>query len=389
MPAPGTLPRHFPHPMSPAGRVDPLPSYRWLVEHAPVYADSVTGMWLLAGHAACEAALRDPRFSAAAGQRGRTRADPLPVSMLTTDPPDHHRLRGPGALLLGPAALNSIVPMLERDIDALLDGLRGPVDAGTAIGGPLTTAVYSRLFGIADEQQGVFAALAEAAAVNLDPRADAATAAAGRLAMTALRDFLDQHAQSASPCPLRRLFEEAPLERGEILGILGLAVVGGWQPLTDFVGNALHTLLPRPAAVRALVGADESTARLAVDELLRLQAPVPFTARVAMADVALPGGTVSAGAMALVLVAAANRDPAVFDAPDEAVFDRTPNQHLAFGSGPHFCLAAPLVRAVGARLLPRLAACSPRLADPTVALAWDPSPTMHRLVACPIVLGPG
>src|ERR1041385_325056 len=98
------LPPHVAHPFSPAGRADPYPGYRWFQENSPVHFDKMSRFWFVMSHAGCSAALADSRFSAALGQRERTREDDLPASMLTSDAAEHARLRGPGALLLGPAA---------------------------------------------------------------------------------------------------------------------------------------------------------------------------------------------------------------------------------------------------------------------------------------------
>lgn len=244
------LPAHLAHPFSPAGRVDPYPAYAWLQARDPVHRDPVTGMWLVTGHADCAALLKDPKFSAASGQRERSREDDLPVSMLTTDGFDHTRLRAPGALLLGPAALASVADAIAADADALLDRAveRGtPVDAVEELGAPLATAVLARLFGLSEDGQETLAALARAASVNLDPLAPPHIARLGRAAMGELTRFLDAHTDRADPhCPLGRLAADTRLTRQEMLGVLGLAVVGGWQPLAEAVGNALYWLLPRP-----------------------------------------------------------------------------------------------------------------------------------------------
>jgi cytochrome P450 len=387
------LPVQLAHPFSPAGRADPYPAYRWLQTHRPVYYDRMAGMWLLTGHADAAQALRDPAFSAAQGQRERSRDDALPPSMLTTDPPDHERLRAPGSLLLGPAAVRSVADGIGADIDALLDPLAAPhreLDALRDLAVPLSTAVYARLFGLGDAQRAPFAALAQAVSVNLDPLAGPAVAAEGRAAMGRLTRFLDAHAgqlqRDGADCPLTRFAGDRRLTRPEMLGVLGLAVVGGWQPLAEAIGNALHWLLPRPDVIERLRTEDPQLARTAIDELLRLEAPIPFTARVTTAPAELPGGTVPAGARVLAVLAAANRDPAVFDRPDELVPDRSPNPHLAFGMGAHFCLAAQLVRQAGALLLVRLA---PRLpAVPVVAPpAWDTTRLIpRRLRGLPLTL---
>jgi cytochrome P450 len=349
-------------------------------------------MWLLTSHADCSAALRDGGLSAAAGQRERARDDALPTSMLTTDPPDHQRLRAPGTLLLGPTAMRSLEDGLAAEADAVLERVPGTadsVDAAVGLGVPLATGVFARLLGLPDEERPRFKQLARAASVNLDPMAGSTAAAAGRAAMGELTRYLDAHSRSAvraGGSPLAAFAADERLTRGEMLGVLGLAVVGGWQPLAEAVGNGLAWLLPRRAAMERLRNGDEESARTMMDELLRVEAPIPFTARVATRPVELPGGTIPAGARVLSVLAAANRDPAVFDRPDELLPDRTPNPHLAFGAGPHFCLAAQLVRSTGALLLARLARRFPG-ARALAAPEWDGGRLIpRRLRAFPVSL---
>ncbi|GLW49154.1 cytochrome P450 hydroxylase [Streptomyces sp. NBRC 14336] len=384
------LPAGIAHPFSPAGRVDPYPAYDWLRAHAPVHRDPMTGMWLVTSHADCVALLKDPAFSAAAGQRERARDDDLPVSMLTTDGADHARLRAPGALLLGPAALASVEDAVAADADAVLDraARAGTLDdAVEQLGVPLATAVLGRLFGLGEDDRGTLAQLARAVSVNLDPLAPPPVARLGRAAMGELTRFLDAHAEQAPPSPLARLAADPRLTRREMLGVLGLAVVGGWQPLAESIGNALYWLLPRPDALAALRAADAEGALTAMDELLRLEAPIPFTARVTLREATLPGGTIPAGQRVLAVLAAANRDPAVFTDPAEPVLDRTPNPHLAFGGGPHFCLAARLVRQAGALLLTRLVHRFPDANPGPSTPTWAPTLIPRRVTGLGVELG--
>ncbi|MFE9411404.1 cytochrome P450 [Streptomyces sp. NPDC006704] len=383
------LPAHLPHPFSPAGRADPGPAYGWLRAHDPVHYDPFSRMWWLTSHADCAAALRADGLSAAAGQRERARSDALPPSMLTTDPPEHQRLRAPGQLLLGPAVIRALADVLGADVDALVDGLAPRADGVEDVGAPFATAVFGRLFQLPRADWATFAALARAASVNLDPLAGPAVAMAGRAAMGELSRFLTAHARTVTEGPLARLKADTRLTERERAGILGLAVVGGWQPLAEAVGNALYWLLPRPDAVALLREGDADDARLLVQELLRLEAPIPFTARVARAQVALPGGTVPQGGRVLIIIGAANRDPAVFERPDELVPGRAANPQLAFGAGTHFCLAAQLVRVSLELLLTRLVRRHPSLAlaQPSGELVWDPRPLPRRLLGCPVTTG--
>jgi len=351
----------FVHPFSPAARPDPYPALAWLRETAPLFRDPHSGMYYATDHAGVGQILRDRRFSAAAGQRERDRDVPLPPLMLTTDPPQHHRLRAPGLLLLGPAAVGEHLGAIAAEAGALLDGLDGRCEAEVAseLGQPFATLVLAAVLRIPPADRAAFTELARQASVNIDPMAGPAATRVGRRAAALITRYLDGNTDrvtaSGADVPLVRLAMDPRLSRTEMLGILSLVVIGGFEPLASLVGNALALLLPRPGALAALAGLDQVSAERAVDELLRLESPIPFVARVATEPVDLPGGRLEAGARVLAMLGAANRDPAVFAEPDDLVLDRSPNPHLAFGGGGHFCLAGPLVRSAGAVLLQELA----------------------------------
>ncbi len=385
-----TLPADFDHPFSPVGRIDPYSAYRWLRANAPVYFDRASGSWLVTSYADCAAALSDSRFSAALGQRERVRADALPASMLTTDPPEHAHLRGPGALLLGPAALRELTDGMAASAATVLAGLagRGEADVTADVGEPFAALVFARLLQIPAGQLAAFTDLARRMSVNLDPLAGQSVATAGRAAAREFAEYMDAHVgglqEAGADCPLTRLARDRRLSRGEMLGILTLAVVGGFVPLADLAAHAVRWLAPMPdayAALResALAGRTEGpggVAERAVDELVRLATPIPFAARVTTETAELLGGALPAAARVLLVIAAANRDPAVFADPDELDLNRD-SRHLGFGAGPHLCLGAPLVRRAGGILLGELARRLPRLVVDSPAM-WEPSLVPRR-----------
>jgi cytochrome P450 len=365
------LPGGFVHPFSPASRQDPYPALAWLRENAPLFRDQHSGMYYATDHESVTQILRDRRFSAAGGQLERDRDVPLPPLMLNTDPPEHHRLRAPGLLLLGPAAVTDHLGSIADEATALLDTLaeRGEAEVAGELGEPFATLVLATVLRIPPGDRAMFAALARQASVNLDPMAGPAATRSGRQAAALITRYLDGNTDRVTAvdvdAPLARLARDPRLSRTEMLGILSLTVIGGFEPLASLIGNALTWLLPRPDALAKLRDADQITAERAVDELLRLESPIPFVARVVAEPVALPGGQLAPGDRVLAMLAAANRDPAVFARPDDLVLSRTPNPHLAFGGGGHFCLAGPLVRSGVAVLLRELAVRFPaaRLAD--------------------------
>jgi cytochrome P450 len=360
-----------------------------------VHSDRYSGSWLLSGYRDCVAALRDPRLSATLGQRERTRDDALPPSMLTTDGPEHARLRAPGALLLGPAAARALAGQLGAEVERVLAGVSGRpvVEAGADLGEPFALGVFATLLAIPPAERRAFADLAGKVSVNLDPLASPQVAAAGRQAMGALTSYLDGHLtrltgrapESAEQLPITRFARQAELSRAELLGVLGLAVVGGYRPIAEFVGNAMACLLPATQALprlRAAVAAgDDAVPAAAVEEVLRLASPIPFVARITTEAVRLSNVDIPAGARVLILLAAANRDPAIFDQPDELSLDRGTAVHLGLGGGAHLCLAAPLVRLAGRLLLSGLIGRFPGLAvQPPVPL-WDTTTLLPRRIA--------
>jgi pimeloyl-[acyl-carrier protein] synthase len=385
------LPADFDHPFSPVGRADPYSAYAWLRDNAPVYFDRASGSWLVTSYADCAAALSDSRFSAALGQRERVRADALPASMLTTDPPEHAHLRGPGALLLGPAALREATNDIAASAAAVLAGLpgRGEADVTADVGEPFAALVFARLLQIPACQRAAFTDLARRMSVNLDPLAGQAVATAGRAATQEFTEYMDAHVggleKAGADCPLTRLARDPRLTRGEMLGILTLAVVGGFVPLADLLAHAVCWLAPRPDAYATLResalpgGADGAggVAERAVDELVRLATPIPFAARVTTETAELRGCVLPAAARVLLVIAAANRDPAIFADPDELDLNRRARRHLGFGAGPHLCLGAPLVRRAGGILLGELARQLPRLVVESPA-TWEPSLVPRR-----------
>jgi cytochrome P450 len=256
------------------------------------------------------------------------------------------------------------------------------VDVGAVIGAPLAAGVLARVLGVPDADRACFNDLADRTAVNLDPLASGARAAAGYRAMEELYAYFDRTlpaVAAADPdAPVARFATDPRLSRTETLSILGLCVVGGYQPLADLPATALAVLPAVSGATRRLA-VEPGFARSTVEELLRLHTPIPFTARVTTEAVDLPSGRVPAGARVLAVVAAANRDPDVFERPDEPVLDRTPNPHLALGGGPHLCLGAPLVREVGAVLLGAFARRFPGWRPSGTTPQWAPGLVPRRL----------
>lgn len=384
-------PSHVPHPFSANGRSSPASGYAWLREHDPVRFEPTARLWMISTYADCRTILRDDRFSARLGQAERARDDDLPVSMLTTDGAEHARLRAPGQVLLGPSAARELTQELRKPLDDLLDAAHEriaasaphPVDLVDAVGRPFSIAVFRVLLGLTETASVRFAELAARASGNLDPLATAATVAQSTVASRELLAMLREHVRdnriSGTDSPVGRLLADTRLDEPETMGVLMLAVIGGFEPLAAFPGNAATTLLSRDLWHTT---AHDDEADL-VDELLRLDPPIPFTARVCTADVELSGRVVPAGARVLALLGAANRDAAVFSFPDRLDPTRAARGHLALGAGPHFCLGAALVRSAGALVLAGLRERLPDL-SPAGSPVWGTSLVPRAVSSLPV-----
>ncbi|HZQ36355.1 MAG TPA: cytochrome P450, partial [Dehalococcoidia bacterium] len=178
------------------------------------------------------------------------------------------------------------------------------------------------------------------------------------------------------------------LSREEILTFCILLLVAGNETTTNLIGNAVRTLLEHPDPF-ARLRAEPALWPAAVEEVLRYRPPVQATVRQAVEDVEIHGETVKAGQPVIVWLASANRDASEFPDPDVFEITRTPNRHLSFGHGIHFCLGAPLARLEAAIALEEIGRRLPdlRRAD-DAPLEQVPGFIMHGVKHLPLEFTP-
>jgi cytochrome P450 len=133
------------------------------------------------------------------------------------------------------------------------------------------------------------------------------------------------------------------LSTDELVGTAVLLLMAGHEATVNVIGNGVLALLRHRDQWQRLV-ADPSLVPLAVEELIRFDAPLQLFERTATVDTEVAGYPVRAGEKVAALLGAAARDPQVFDHPDELDVTRAPNPHLGFGAGIHYCVGAPLAR---------------------------------------------
>jgi cytochrome P450 len=351
--------------LDPGHRAHPYPIYRQLRERGPLQLPD-SNLVVFSSFADCDEVLRHPsscsdrlkstttQQAVAAGQEARPFGAP---GFLFLDPPDHTRLRK----LVSKAFSPKVVRALETDITALVDALldavatAGRFEVIADLAYPLPVAVICRLLGVPIEDEPKFSWASALLAQGLDPfiaftgqpQGFEERMEAGLWLRGYLRDLLRQRRADPGEDLMSGLIavEEAgdQLTEDEIVATCNLLLVAGHETTVNLIANAVLAMLRHPEHWAAL-GRDPSRAPAIVEETLRYDPPVQLVGRIAGEDMSIGGVDIPRGETMMLLLAAAHRDPAVTERPDEFDPTRTAIRHLAFGLGPHFCLGAPLAR---------------------------------------------
>jgi cytochrome P450 len=365
----------------PAIRADPYPLLAQLRESSPL--PMLDGVLVVVGrHRDCAALLRHPNASS---ERTRSVLAPPKVprrglSFLTKDPPDHTRLRRLVSAAFTPRVIASLRPRIVEVVDDLFARVAGDgrMEVVADLAHPLPVQIISELLGVPPEDHEQFRVWSALLARALDPQL--ADPDQDRLdAGAAARDEFDRYfagliaARRTHPREdLLSLLVHAEAEgdkltENELLATCVLLLVAGHETTANLIANAVLALLRHPDQL-ATLRARPDLVDGCVEEALRYDAPVQLTSRVARGPLPIGDIELPVGGMALMLIAAANRDPEVFDDPDRFDITRRPGGHLAFAAGIHFCLGAGLARLESAVALDAFARklVAPRLAEPTV-----------------------
>ncbi|MEV6897176.1 cytochrome P450 [Amycolatopsis sp. NPDC051372] len=391
---------------APEYKADPYPLYRKWREAEPV-AEIAPGFLVVSGLAEATEVVRDPAFGhprpevldpATRHPDDLVDAEGRPVvSFLGLNPPDHTRLRRLVSKAFTPRMVERLRPRVEditaRLISDLIDA--GSADLMTALAAPLPVEVISEMLGVPMADRSRFAEWSHALARALDPAFLVADSVleeagdAGREFNAYFRELAAERRRNPGEDLLSDLVavtdQGDKLTEAELLVTLTLLLVAGHETTTNLIGNGVLALLGTDAGLRSL-GDDGALAPNAVEEVLRHDSPVQLTSRVALKPTRIGTTDVAPGAQAIVLIGAANRDPATHPDPDTFDPTREPSRHLAFGQGIHFCLGSPLARLEGQTALRELAVRTPalHLAGPPT---WNPTITMRGLSQLPVAIG--
>jgi cytochrome P450 len=361
--------------LDPSNRADPYPLYRKLREQGPLQLPQAN-LTVFSSYADCDDALRHPssasdRLKSTLAQRQLAAGEqPRPYghaglvdrrhtpAFLFLDPPEHTRLRK----LVSKAFVPKVIKALEPDIAALVGGLldkieeRGSFDAITDLAYPLPMAVICRLLGVPLEDEPRFGRALALVGQSMDPiitstgevpEGSEERTESGRWLRNYQRELIQLRRARPSDDLISALIavEESgdQLTEQEIISTCNLLLIAGYESTVSLIGNAILAML-RDRWQWAALGANAKRVSSVVEETLRYDPPAQLVGRIAADDMTIGDVTVPKGDTMMLLLAAANRDPAANENPDEYDPDRKSLRHLAFGYGTHFCLGAPLVR---------------------------------------------
>ncbi|WP_406292085.1 cytochrome P450 [Embleya sp. NBC_00896] len=387
---------------------DPYPLYAKLRADGPIHRvrfPSGVGAWLVTGYEAAHATLNDPRLGKnhdLGNDDWRELASIMPepqhaqlqVHLLHQDPPKHTAMRRLITDAFAPRRVAALRPRIQEIADTLVDAMpaTGGADLVACFAARFPFRVLAEVIGLPPELAARFRREWCKVVQPVGPRDPGRPAYEARLRdlQRYIADVVaDRREHPDDDGLLGRLVAAhtaGELTHQELDSMIFQLLVAGQEPVTNQISTALMTLLRHPAHLDRL-REDPALLPAAVEELMRYDSAFELTTwRFLGTDDDLHGTTVPAGDSVIVSLCAANRDPERFPDADTLDFDRSPNPHLAFGHGIHFCPAATLARvelqvALGT-LLARLPALAP--AVPTEDVAWIPAVLARGVDALPV-----
>jgi cytochrome P450 len=384
-----------------AFKANPYPFYKQLRENAPVFwfpfADTGRGMWLVTRYDDVARLLKDDQHITKNPARFLPPQPNAPFSqdLLSSDPPDHTRLRSLVNQVFTPRRIKDLEPRIHQIAAGLLDQAcqRGEMDFMADFAIPLPIIVIAELLGVPSEDRTTFRAwtndlMRSTDAVNQNEE----SRQKGEQAGLSLIQYFSQIVQQRREQPREDLISGLVLARDgsdrlserEMLEMCQLLLIAGHETTVNLLGNGLLALLQHPDQYDRL-RAQPELLESAIEEMLRYDSPVQrSTGRFTTDPVEICGQVIEPGQQLSGVIGAANRDPDQFPDPDRFDITRSPNRHLAFGRGIHFCLGAPLARIEARLAFGLILSTFPRLELAVDEPEWSGNTFLRGLNALPV-----
>jgi cytochrome P450 len=324
-------------------------------------------------------------------------------TILNLDPPDHTRLRG----LLSSAFTSRVIETLRDDVERLvnnaIDGMVAnqhdtgqPCDAIDRLAVPVPFAVISDLIGLPEHGRDDLRAWSHTLTKALEPIVlpdeAAAIREAGDEILGYVTELVSWKRRNMSEDLLSGLLiaEQAGerLTDDELVDQLILLFIAGHETVASLIGNGILNLIEQPEQFDLLRNSPTPKRGLAVEELLRYDAPVQFARRIALEEGTISGEAIVPGDRLILCLGSANRDPKRFgsDAHQLRLDRAQATEHLAFGNGIHYCLGAALARLEGQIVFGLLAERCRRIELGTAEAHWNGRVVLRSLAELPLVL---
>ena len=390
---------------------DPYPTYARLLEEGPLhYVDvgSKWAVWSVFSHAECSAMAKDPRCSA---KRAQQQLLALPLSrqaefselarmlglwLIFMDPPEHTRLRKLLNKGFSPAAIEALRPQVEAIVDRMLKPLEhgSEVELMREFANPMPVRIICEMLGIPQELNETFVNWSRAIALfRGSPDRTVEQAKAAQDALIELTEFFRNTVAERKRNKGNDLIsllidieEEGEVLTEEELYAQCIALLfAGHETTRNLIGNGMYTLLKHPQETAEL-RENPDMIRTTVEELLRYESPVQFTARVLKEDIEICGQRIPRRWTILCMLGAANRDPKRFKEPNKLDLKRLNNQHLAFSAGPHACIGGQLARLEGQIAIQNLVQRFPNMKLTGPKPEWASTFGFRGLKSLPVIM---
>ena len=356
--------------ITPAAQANPYPIYQQMQAEAPVYWHDAFNAWFITRYADVHTLLRHPAVITKAQMKDQARHLQMPEELrekmltigefishwlIVVPPEDHRRLRKLLNKGFTPKLVQALQPRIQTIADELIDQFvdADQVDLMDAFAYPLPALVIAEMLGLPAGDRHLFRSWSKKmfAFFNVRRTGDLSVIDAMHETLEEMKAYLRDIVAARRQEPQDDIITSllAKDEQGDqlsetaLLSNCVLMFFAGHETTTNLIGNGMLALLQQSGALCKLC-ADVSLMSTAVEEFLRYDSPTQLANRTTTADINVGGQQIQAGQNVMLCLGAANRDPAQFANPDQLDITRSPNAHLTFGQGTHFCLGAPLAR---------------------------------------------
>lgn len=338
--------------------LNPFPHYEMMRNTEPVFQDQETGLWHVFRYDDVQRVLSEHATysSRMSGGKPTGTGQLFAASLINTDPPRHRQLRSLVTQAFTPRAVEALAPRISEIADDLLAPALsvGSMDLIEGLAYPLPVIVIAELLGIPAADRDRFKQWSDFIVSQTRPTSDESgqSAPPDRGSPDAemaeyFMGMIEARRQRPGNDLISKLLaaqiDGEHLSAVELLGFCALLLVAGNETTTNLIGNAILCFAENEGTTERL-SADPTLLPHALEEVLRYRSPVQSMYRIAAVDSTLGAHQIPAGAPLVAWIGSANRDPLQFPNPDAFDVGRSPNRHLAFGQGIHFCLGAPLAR---------------------------------------------